>query len=339
MGTPESRSVLVLGPHRSGTSAVARVLNLLGVDLGRSMLPPKFDNRHGYWEHQTIFELHERLLSRAGSSWHDYRPMPPGWRERPEVEAIRGELAAFLASEFRDKPLWGVKDPRLCSVLPLWLEVLEELGAEPAFVVVVRNPLEVAESLERRDRFSPAKCRLLYLAQMLSALHHTRGRRRAFVCYDRLLGDWRPVVAEVGRELGIDWPHAPAERAAEIDAFLRPSERHHRHDLADLRDQASLPGWCVALHEALDEASGGREAGLDAAFRRAHDSFASAAALFVPEIDALETEGVRLEQRAARAESELLKVQRQLTTILSSRLYRSTRRLRHAWYGLARYLP
>ncbi|MFW6206976.1 MAG: hypothetical protein ACOC5J_03485, partial [Gemmatimonadota bacterium] len=81
-----SRAVLVLGPHRSGTSAVARVLNLLGTDLGANMLPPKFDNRHGYWEHQTVFELHERLLSKAGSAWHEYRPMPAGWQDLDEVQ-------------------------------------------------------------------------------------------------------------------------------------------------------------------------------------------------------------------------------------------------------------
>lgn len=302
------------------------------------MLPPKFDNRHGYWEHQRIFELHERLLSQAGSSWHDYRPMPPGWRDRPEVEAIRGELAAFVEDEFRDEPLWGVKDPRLCSLLPLWLEVIEELGAEPHFVILVRNPLEVARSLDRRDRFSPSKCMLLYMAHMLAALDHTRGMRRSFVSYDRLLEDWRAVVAEIESALGVDWPHAPERRADEIDAFLRPSERHHWHNAADLREEARLAGWCVALHEALEAASGGHVADLDAAFQRAHESFSSATALFVPELEALERESVRLEQRAARAESELVKVQRQLTTILSSRLYRSTRPLRHAWYFLARHI-
>lgn len=301
------------------------------------MLPPKFDNRHGYWEHQRIFELHERLLSQAGSSWHDYRPMPPGWRDRPEVEASRGELAAFLEDEFRDNPLWGVKDPRLCSLLPLWLGLLEELGAEPRFVIVVRNPLEVAHSLERRDGFSPSKCMLLYMAQMLESIRHTQGRRRAFVSYARLLEDWRSVVEDTGRQLGIDWPSTPANVADEIEAFLKPSERHHRHDAADLRHEARLPAWCAALHEALEQASRGRGEGLDAAFRRAHESFASHSALFLPELEALEKERTRLELRAARTETELYKVQRQLTSILSSPLYRLTRPLRRTWDRFARF--
>lgn len=336
MATPRSRAILVLGPHRSGTSAVARVLNLLGVDLGAQMLPPKFDNRHGYWEHQRVFELHERLLSRAGSAWHEYRPMPDGWCDLDEVQEIRRELVGFLREELGDAPLWGVKDPRLSALLPLWTEVLEELGAEPSYVLVVRNPLEVVRSLERRDRFRPSKCVLLYMAETLGALHHTRGGRRAFVSYAGLLEDWRSVVSEVGDRLEIEWPHPPEARADEIDAFLRPSERHHRHDLADLRNEALLPDWAVTLHDALERASRRHDEDLEPALRRADTAFSAQTALFFPELEARETERERQELRAARAESELFKVQRQLTSILSSPLYRYTRPLRRAWSGLAK---
>lgn len=337
MATPESRSILVLGPHRSGTSAVARVLNLLGVDLGGEMLPPKFDNRHGYWEHRRIFDLHERLLSRAGSAWHEYRPMPAGWRELEYVQEIRQELLTFLEEEFGDAPLWGVKDPRLSVLLPLWIDVVATLRAEPLFVVVVRNPLEVARSLERRDGFPPSKCVLLYMAEMLAALRHTEGRRRSIVSYARLLEDWRQVVTEIGTRLGIEWPHAPDDRTGEIDAFLRPSERHHRHDADELRHELLLPDWCVELHDALEQASRGPEEDLEPAFRRAEDAFASHSALFLPELEVLERERAHQEHRAARAEGELFKVQRQLTSILSSPLYRFTRPVRHTLDRLARF--
>lgn len=337
---PQSQSVLVLGPHRSGTSAVARVLNLLGVELGGQMLPPKFDNPRGYWEHQRIFELHERLLSRAGSAWHDYRPLPPGWRNLEDVEALRCELRSFFEEEFRGEPLWGAKDPRLCHLLPLWIDTLEEIGAVCLFVIVVRNPLEVVRSVERRDGFRRSKCVLLYLAEMLAALRHTEGRRRAFISYAGLLEDWRSAVTETARQLQLEWPHDPAVRADEIDAFLEPGERHHRHDLSELGDDPLLPGWSLDLYEALEAAGRGRPETLEPALRRAEDAFQSAAALFGPELEGLEgelrKEQARLERRAERAESELFKVQRQLTSILSSRLYRATRPLRHAWYRIAR---
>lgn len=349
MVTSERLAVLVIGPHRSGTSATARVINLLGVDLGSEMLPPKFDNRHGYWEHREIFELHERLLSKTGSAWHDYRPMPSGWQDRPEVEEIRRELVALLEREFGSSPLWGVKDPRLGRLLPLWLEVLDELGVEVRFVIVVRNPLEVVESIERRDHFSRSKSTLLCLAETLAAIRHTEGHRRAFVSYAGLLEDWRSVVADLARDLQLEWPRAPAEAADEIEAHLRPGERHHHRTVDDLCREAGIPEWGVALHQALEDATRGRSDGLAPVVERASACLDSAMDLFVPELEELQareasllariealTDRAALERRAERAEAELMQVQRHLTSILSSRLYRTTRPLRHAWIGLTR---
>lgn len=378
-----SRSILVLGPHRSGTSALTRVLNLLGVDLGGEMLPPKFDNQLGYWEHREVFELHERLLSRAGSAWHEYRPLPPDWLEIDDVKTSRRTLADLLDREFRGKAVWGVKDPRLCKLLPLWREVLEELPAEPCCVILVRNPLEVASSLERRNQFSHSKSVLLYLADMLGAVVSTEGLPRAFVSYSRLLTDWRQTVEELARHLRIEWPVAPSIREEEIDSFLKPSERHHHFDKEQLRNDPTLPPWGVALYEELERASRGDDENVTRRAQEADEGFRSARALFLPELDRLQAENLRLvaaqtrelgdrqsaseradqehraersrlrreaelarlehraevttlERRVELAENELNKVQRHLTSILSSPLYRSTRSLRRAWRGLTR---
>ena len=44
----ERVAILVLGMHRSGTSGIARLLNLRGAELGRDLLPPKDDNERGF---------------------------------------------------------------------------------------------------------------------------------------------------------------------------------------------------------------------------------------------------------------------------------------------------
>lgn len=328
---------------------MARAINLLGVDLGSEMLPPKFDNRHGYWEHRGIFELHELLLSKVGSAWHEYRPMAAGWQDGAEVAAIRGELTALLDREFRNAPLWGVKDPRLGRLLPLWLDALAELGVEPRFVILVRNPLEVVDSLERRNGFSHSKSILLCLTEMVAAIQATEGHCRAFVSYADLLADWRPVVEGIARDLRIEWPLSPSAAADEIEQHVRPAERHHNHTVDDLRRDAKIPEWGIALYQALEEASQGHDGGVAPAVERASAWLTSALDLFVPEIEELRArEGslrarlevladvAAVERRAERAETELTKVQSHLTSILSSRLYRTTRTLRHAWYGLVR---
>jgi hypothetical protein len=47
---PGAQALLVFGMHRSGTSALTRVLNLRGAALSRQMVAPKSDNPRGYWE-------------------------------------------------------------------------------------------------------------------------------------------------------------------------------------------------------------------------------------------------------------------------------------------------
>jgi len=391
--TPKSQALLILGPHRSGTSAFTRVTNILGVDLGEEMLPPKFDNPQGYWEHRQVFELHERLLSRVDSAWHDYRPMPDGWQECEAVRAIRRELLAVLQREFGASPLWGVKDPRLCRLVPLWLDLLGELEIVPDFVVLIRHPLEVVDSLVKRDGFSRSKALLLYLVDLLTAIHHTEGHRRVFVSYKRLLEDWREVVADIARQLPLEWPSDVAAVQGEIDAFLNPSERHHRHSLDDLREGAGVPEWVTVAYEALEAASRGEESGLAATLQSAQDHLTSAWSLFLPEFNllkgelalvssqvavleeersrlgqrlsdederatvrehqlvsskneveglsaqvaVLEEERIRADRRAIHAESELLTIQKHLTSILSSPLYRLSRRCRQAWRTMGRF--
>jgi hypothetical protein len=60
--------VLVVGMHRSGTSATTRVLNLFGLSLCEEKdlwlsLP---GNETGYWESSSLSRFNERLLTAAG---------------------------------------------------------------------------------------------------------------------------------------------------------------------------------------------------------------------------------------------------------------------------------
>src|SRR4051794_4592372 len=76
-------AILVLGMHRSGTSAIARMLNLCGADLGRDLLPAKADNERGFWENKAILALNEKLLENLNLRWHDLVALPDAWRSTP----------------------------------------------------------------------------------------------------------------------------------------------------------------------------------------------------------------------------------------------------------------
>lgn len=301
-GSAREQAVLILGPHRSGTSAVTGVLNLLGVELGRNLMPSKSDNRLGFWEHDEIFEFHEELLSNLGSAWHDYRPLEPGWSAGEAADRARAGLRSLVEEELAGAPLWGVKDPRLSRLLPLWSDLLHELGTDARFVIVVRNPMEVVRSLIRRNGFTATKSLLLWISDTLAALENTADRRRTFVSFEQLLHDPGEAIRSMTRDLELDWPRCPGEVAAEIDAFLRPGERHHRVGAEALPGCSYLPAWCQRLYEALDRACRGEEDDLAAAFAAARKSFTASLALFQ---DDLRREAADAAERIASLELQL----------------------------------
>ena len=226
---PSSRGILVLGMHRSGTSAVTRVLNLLGVQLGARILPPvPGDNDGGFWEHRDAFDVDERLLAGLGRSWHDARELPAGWLESQAASHAEAEIARLVRDEFAGAPLWAVKDPRMCRLAPIWLRALAANGVEPLALFVVRHPAEVAASLRARNGWAPAHSLLLWTLHLLEAERATRACARVMVTYDQVLGDWPECLARISRSLDVVWPRQIGEAKAEIEAYLDAGARHHR---------------------------------------------------------------------------------------------------------------
>lgn len=223
------RCLIVLGMHRSGTSALAGVLSRLGVDGGPSLMPADAAiNPKGYFEHNDIVDVHEQLLEALGSSWDDCFPLPDRWWQSSVGEMFRLTLLAVLRRHFRSSASWFIKDPRLCRLLPLWLDMLPHLQCTPNFLLALRDPGNVARSLAKRDGLSiPAGC-LLWLGHMLEAEHLTRGFSRTVVSYDDLLTQPSQTIAAIERQLDLSWPTSAASTEAIIGDFLDVSLWHHR---------------------------------------------------------------------------------------------------------------
>ncbi len=226
--TKTNKAIAVLGMHRSGTSAMAGVLNILGVDLGQTFLPPNEYNEKGYWEHADINDTHERLLTALGSSWDDIYSRPERWWKSKDVGSFSLEIINIIKRDFSNSPLWGIKDPRLCRLLPFWMNIFRKLGCGPSFIIISRHPYEVAESLGKRDGFLNEKSYILWLEHVIEVEKGTRGFPRIFVNYDRLLNDWRSVLEQIASSLSLKWPKDLSKVSDEIDQFLTPALKHHK---------------------------------------------------------------------------------------------------------------
>jgi GT2 family glycosyltransferase len=249
-----STVAVVVGMHRSGTSAIAGVMRHLGLAFGSRLMEASPDNPRGYWEHLDVVAVHQRLMTALGYDWDDIRPLPPDFAETEAASSARRDLAAILIRDFAGCAFWGVKDPRLCRLLGLWLPLLDQAGATPGFVLTLRHPLDVAASLEVRDGLSGARALLLWLRHVLEAERQTRDRRRTIVHYEDLVGErgWRAVAAQIARDLRLTWPDAEPTAAAAIDAYLSPDLRHNR--LGEYNpgpNGEALWGWIDAVYSAF----------------------------------------------------------------------------------------
>jgi hypothetical protein len=234
-------AILILGMHRSGTSALSRVLNLMGMQLGSDLMPPAPDNNEtGFWEHRIFQWINRRIFESVGREWDSVLSLPPKWWEQPQMEGFREELKAVIQGEFGNSALWGLKDPRVCFMLPLWQPLLAQLHCRTQCVLTFRNPMEVARSLQKRDGLPISQSHLMWLRSLLEAERDSRGMSRTLTSYEALLSDWKSQVHKIGRELGFEWPVACEQVSPAVDEFLRPSLRHHQVDNHQLLEDSGI---------------------------------------------------------------------------------------------------
>ena len=237
-----SRAVLVLGMHRSGTSALARGLQMLGVYLGNDFISPKPDNPTGYWEDRNIFGINERLLAVFGLKWEEVALIDDARWDEPGVEALRTEAVAYLKSQFVSHPLWGFKDPRTIRLLPFWRSVLRALEVDECYLLVIRNPRSVANSLIRRHGMDAVTAHLLWLVYVVPNLSKIANRPFIVADYDLVMADPEQELERIAQGLKIsltDASKAGIERFA--SDFLDPNLRHSFFKVSDFELDLDLP--------------------------------------------------------------------------------------------------
>jgi len=189
--------VIVLGMHRSGTSAITRGLQALGANLGDTLMPPvPGNNDKGFWEDIDINALNIEMLKTVGGDWFSLTPVG-----MPDIELLRSRGFLLRATELlREKmnasAVFAFKDPRVAKLLPFWNQAAEHLRVNAGYVLALRNPLSVAKSLAKRDHLFAEHSYLLWLGHVLESLRGSEGKPRVMVDYDRLMQN--PDV-ELGR--------------------------------------------------------------------------------------------------------------------------------------------
>lgn len=219
--------LVVLGMHRSGTSAFTGILNLLGINLGTQMLETQPDNPKGFFENKYVVLANDCVLETLNTSWDDTFPFPTDWRNRFEGSQLLEDIRSFLRTEIVDGQLSALKDPRLCKLLPLWLPLFESENITPHIALLIRNPLEIADSLNRRNNFSTEKSLILWMQHMIDAERNTRHLPRGFVKFESLLAQTQQSIEQVFKSACLESPRFSAGNSKELSQFLDQNMRHH----------------------------------------------------------------------------------------------------------------
>ncbi|MEO7728237.1 MAG: sulfotransferase [Burkholderiales bacterium] len=238
--TPK-RVIVVLGMHRSGTSVITRGLAALGVTLGDRLMPPQPVNPKGFWEDLDVNELNVQMLNAVGSDWHCLAPIEP-----EDVDALRDKgflerAASLLRGKVCDSRVFGFKDPRVTKLLPVWNEVISQCGFEAAYVLTLRHPLSVVDSLTHTMGFDADKTYALWLAHVITSVAGTVGKNRVLVDYDLMMQAPERQLNRIANHLKLEID-PEASHNYRFD-FLDSALRHSVYSLQDL----SLDSACPAL--------------------------------------------------------------------------------------------
>ncbi len=193
--------VLIAGMHRSGTSMIARLLNLCGVYLGeeKDLIPAAEDNPEGFWENAKFQAISDEILAVFGGSWDLPPNLVDGWEESSRLLPIR-ERARELISEFSQYQIWGWKDPRGSLTLPFWKSLIPDLK----IVICLRNPYDVFHSLTRRGYASSAFSYDLWLKYYQQLLVATDPSVSLITHFESYFLDSQSEVRRVINYLGVD---------------------------------------------------------------------------------------------------------------------------------------
>ncbi len=229
----QKHCTIILGMHRSGTSALAGCLNIMGVNFGKTIMPGNEANQAGYFENQDIVLAHDILLRDLGCRWDMVGSLPQDWQDGQAAAKAAKTLTGILERQFldQDQP-FAVKDPRLCRLMPLWSSVLHKLQIRPCLILVLRHPMEVAKSLQKRDGLDLLKGHLLWLVHNREALAACKDMDHALLTFDQLLADPVQGLQAASSLQALDGFN-PSQYAQEILQFIRADLKHQHQGAAE----------------------------------------------------------------------------------------------------------
>lgn len=196
--------ILVLGCHRSGTSALTGALHQCGASLGRgALLSPEPENSKGYFESEKIVRLNDNLLKALGHKTHYPEYLPPNWKSTDLARDTEHKISEVLIDDFDLAEVSVIKDPRIVILWPLYLRLLNSLDINFGVVRINRDLNAVVDSLIKWRGLSEKDA-----SNMVDFYKRALGEVFYYavsdVSYEGLIADPTTTIKKISRDLGIE---------------------------------------------------------------------------------------------------------------------------------------
>lgn len=230
----KSPGFVVLGMHRSGTSMLSGLLvTACGYNVGGPLIGAASDNERGFFERIDVVLQNDAFMWDQKISWSagviDYDADKAfKHKEKNKVKFKEGEQALKFLNDPSKAP-WLQKDPRMCITLKTWLKLLDK---EPAVVFTYRHPMEVAMSLNKREKnFGIDHGLRLWIVYNMRAVQNSQGLCRVLSSNEAILSDPLTEVQRISDELtskcGVPSPPNRVTQE-EVDKFVDPNLQHNK---------------------------------------------------------------------------------------------------------------
>jgi hypothetical protein len=231
------RAVFVVGAGRSGTSALTRGVQALGVELGDRLKAPTQKNPTGFFEDVDLLRIAKAVRTRLGLVTESVALIDPEHWDDADLEALCAECVETIRRRFGRHPLWGFKYAQTLRMLPFWQRVFERADLDVSYVVAARNPLSVARSRAKLDplRGVQEKSDAEWLVNVVPYFRQMAERPFVVVDYDLLMADPEGQLRRVARALDLPVDEETGARLrGYADHYLAEGMRHTRFAAADL---------------------------------------------------------------------------------------------------------
>lgn len=250
--------IVVLGMHRSGTSAITRGLEALGISLGDNLVPENWDNERGFWEDAEIVSFNEDLQAKLGFAWFGNIVVDKIDWSNALIQEAKEQAKVLLDKKFTNNSVYGFKDPRTAILIEFWLSVFHDLELSPYFVIALRHPLEVAQSLLKRNGLPIEKSLLLWATSAHQCITYTENEIRLLVSYNEILDSPIRQLNRISSVFNLPPVDSQSDEISQYsNNFLTKELRHNTVPDSELYDDLIVPPVIKDLYFLLKDFSAG----------------------------------------------------------------------------------